>query len=238
MKTYNNEKAIISLTTWKARVGNTHKTLENLLSLTQGAFHIVLVLSEEEFPNKERDLPTTITSLANENLIEILWTEGNYKSLKKVLFTMEKYPNVPIISADDDLIYFINYAEALYQYWQFNKKSAVSFNINPGHTCGACTLYGPGCFGTDYMKRMKENKNVDVYAIADDAFYEYLYAVNMTNLVIIPMPRGIFCVHDEIEKLHDLYSNQMSKIRDIQRADINDDALFVRFCLHENEELK
>ena len=35
---------------------------------------------------------------------------------KKVLFTMKKYPEVPVISADDDLEYICNYAEELYNY--------------------------------------------------------------------------------------------------------------------------
>ena len=77
--------------------------------------HIVLVLSEEEFPKKEKELPENLTLFIENELIEILWIYKNYKSIKKILFTMNKYRNVPIISADDDCIYKCNYAEILYK---------------------------------------------------------------------------------------------------------------------------
>lgn len=113
-KKYNNEKAIISLTSWKARINTVSKTLFSLIKQCPG-FHIVLVLSEEEFPKKEKELPENLMLFVNNNLIEILWVYKNYKAFKKVLFTMDKYRYVPVISADDDCIYTCNYAEILYQ---------------------------------------------------------------------------------------------------------------------------
>ena len=56
MKQYQGEKAIISLTSWKARIKTVGLTIYSLLTQCPG-FHIVLVLSEEEFPKKERELP-------------------------------------------------------------------------------------------------------------------------------------------------------------------------------------
>lgn len=120
MKTYNGEKAIISLTSWKARINTVSKTLFSLVRRCPG-FHIVLVLSEEEFPQKEKELPKSLMAFVNNNLIEILWVYKNYKSFKKVLFTIEKYNGIPVISADDDCIYTCNYAEELYQVWEENR---------------------------------------------------------------------------------------------------------------------
>jgi len=115
-------------------------------------FHIVLVLSEDEFPRKEEELPNDLNTLANKNYIEILWVKENYKSLKKVLFTMDKYRNVPVISADDDCIYTCNYAEILYNVWL--KTNADTVTVLPStpwkHTCqqyGDCTLHAPYCYG-------------------------------------------------------------------------------------------
>lgn len=51
-KVYASEKAIISLTSWKKRIGTVSKTLYSLIKQCPG-FHIVLVLSEEEFPRME-----------------------------------------------------------------------------------------------------------------------------------------------------------------------------------------
>lgn len=56
MKQYNGEKAIISLTSWKKRINTVSQTIFSLVKQCPG-FHIVLVLSEEEFPEKEKELP-------------------------------------------------------------------------------------------------------------------------------------------------------------------------------------
>lgn len=125
MKQYNNEKAVISLTSWKARIDYVSTTICSLLKHCP-KFHTVLVLSEEEFPTKENELPNDINLLINNDLIEILWVKPNYKSYKKVLFTIDKYRNVPIISADDDCIYNCNYAEILYNTWLYHKDSIIT----------------------------------------------------------------------------------------------------------------
>ena len=115
-KKYNEEKAIISLTSWEKRINTVSKTLFSLIKQCPG-FHIVLVLSEEEFPKMMDELPDNLKLFVDNELIEVLWVYKNYKSLKKVLFTMDKYRTVPIISADDDLEYICNYADELYKLW-------------------------------------------------------------------------------------------------------------------------
>lgn len=124
-KKYNGEKAIISLTSWKARINTVSKTLFSLIQQCPG-FHIVLCLSEEEFPKKEAELPENLMIFVDNDLIEILWVYKNYKSFKKVLFTMDKYRDVPIISADDDCIYTCNYAQELYDKWVENKDCIIT----------------------------------------------------------------------------------------------------------------
>ena len=70
-KKYNNEKAIISLTSWKARINTVSKTLFSLLKQCPG-FHIVLVLSEEEFPKMMDELPENLKLFVDNELIEVL----------------------------------------------------------------------------------------------------------------------------------------------------------------------
>lgn len=148
-KTYNGEKAIISLTSWKARINTVSKTLYSLLQQCPG-FHIVLVLSEEEFPQKEKELPENLMLFIENDIIELLWVYKNYKSFKKVLFTMDKYRDVPVISADDGQMYTENFAEKLYTIWQKNKNCIISntqFKIKDVYFgCGARgILYAPNC---------------------------------------------------------------------------------------------
>lgn len=71
MKTYCGERAIISLTSWKARIGTVAKTIYSLIKQCPG-FHIVLVLSEEEFPQKESELPESLMLFVDNDLVEIL----------------------------------------------------------------------------------------------------------------------------------------------------------------------
>ena len=141
MKTYCSEKAIISLTSWKARINTVGLTLFSLYKQCPG-FHIVLVLSEDEFPNKEAELPDTILAFVEQDLIEILWVKRNYKAFKKVIFTIEKYKGIPVISADDDCLYICNYAEQLYQQWVRTQASVIRYTPRSKQiTQGPCTLY-------------------------------------------------------------------------------------------------
>lgn len=133
MKKYNGEKCIISLTSWIKRISNIGQTLYSLLK--QGKdFHIVLVLTKKEFPNMEKDLPYEIKLFVDNDLIEILWLDEDYKVFMKSYFTMEKYKNVPVISADDDVIYQEGYAEKLYRKWLNNKTCVIS---------NGCEWYAP-----------------------------------------------------------------------------------------------
>ena len=139
-KKYNSERAIISLTSWKARINTVSKTLFSLIKQCPG-FHIVLVLSEEEFPKMMVELPENLKLFVDNELIEILWVYKNYKSLKKVIFTMDKYPEIPVISADDDCYYVCNYAQELYDKWKETKCDYITYNLTPSGTEGPATLY-------------------------------------------------------------------------------------------------
>lgn len=175
MKQYNGEKAIISLTSWKARINTVSKTLFSLIKQCPG-FHIVLVLSEEEFPQKEKELPEDLMLFVNNNLIELLWVYKNYKSLKKILFTMDKYRTVPIISADDDCIYTCNYAEILYNTWLTNKDHLIVTNNTSkfrSTTCqnGPCTLFPPYYYKNLGIKLLTD---VIIDRNQDDVYYAVL----------------------------------------------------------------
>ena len=145
MKAYNSEKAIISLTSWKARIGTVGKTLFSLHKMCPG-FHIVLVLSEDEFPQKEAELPESLMLFVDNDLIELLWVKQNTKSMKKVIYTMKRYPDVPVISADDDCLYTENYAEYLYAAWDKQRDTIFRYAHRKGHERspqGPCAIYPP-----------------------------------------------------------------------------------------------
>lgn len=176
-KRYNGEKAIISLTSWKKRINSVSRTIFSILSKCPG-FHIVLVLSSEEFPKMEDELPSDLRIIIDSGLIELMWVKKNVKAFKKVVYTMDKYRDVPIISADDDCIYVLNYAELLYSKWLQNKKCSVSFGgrlyNNTYFTWGCATLWPPYCFGEMGVKWVDD---FAVSMVEDDKYYAALKSI-------------------------------------------------------------
>lgn len=198
-KKYNDEKAIISLTSWRERINTVAKTLFSLLKQCPG-FHIVLVLSEEEFPKMMDELPENLKLFVNNELIELMFVYKNYKSFKKVLFTMDKYRDVPVISADDDCIYTCNYAQELYNAWVKDKESIWTFHKykNSGITFqhGPTTIYPLYCFPNALKILNNEIENT----FHDDVFYGYIAYVSSIKVKEIS-DKLCYKFHDEIDAL-------------------------------------
>ena len=102
--TMNKERIIVSMTTWPPRWRNAIEAMADLQHHTwlegmEDKVHLVLVLSREEFPQHPEML---ISSMEAMN-VEIIWDEGNIKSHKKLMPTLEKYPDNPILVVDDDV---------------------------------------------------------------------------------------------------------------------------------------
>ena len=101
-----NLEFIISLTSFPERIQTVDKVISSILQTTvdKRLYKIVLVLSLEEFPNKEKDLPRQLINVVNSNdNVEILWHPRNIRSHKKLIPTLKKYPNIPILCIDDDI---------------------------------------------------------------------------------------------------------------------------------------
>lgn len=96
---------IISMTSYPKRIKYVAKAFASILmtNVPKNEYHCVLTLSKLEFPNLENDLPNDLQLFIKNNLIEIIWTEDNQKSHKKLMPTLAKYPNNPILIIDDDV---------------------------------------------------------------------------------------------------------------------------------------
>lgn len=201
-KKYNGEKAIISLTSWKARINTVSKTLYSLLKMCPG-FHIVLVLSEEEFPKMEKELPENLMLFVDNELIELLWVYKNVRAFKKIFYTMDKYRGIPIISADDDCIYKENYAQRLYYEWLKHKDCIITYKacsygkIMFQH--GPATLYCPnGKFLLEGIKKIEYVLDTN----HDDVYYGLL--AKKHNIKIINISKTTpYIFHDCICALSD-----------------------------------
>ena len=173
------ERIIVSLTSWKKRIDNVPPVIESILHNTIKPTIIVLNLSEEEFPGKEKDLPSTINELVEKGRIEIIWTPGNLKEFKKFIPTMKKYPNDAIITIDDDYIYPDDFIETFvnkHKQMPGSPLSGNSFRVNGvnGH-CGCASLVKAAYYGK-YLDELMDEKILELNM--DDIFYVFCAALN------------------------------------------------------------
>lgn len=104
---------IVSLTSFPERINIVVKTIKTLLTQTMKPDMVILWLAPEQFPNKENDLPQELLDLKEYGLT-IDWYK-DIRSYKKIIPTLNKYPNSIIITVDDDIYYAPDTVETLYK---------------------------------------------------------------------------------------------------------------------------
>lgn len=109
--TGDDNNVIVSLTSFPERMYELHYTLYSLLSQSIKPKKVILWLAEEQFPNREKDVPTKVLEL-QKNGLTIKWTHNIY-SYKKLIPTLKEYPNDIIVTADDDIFYDKEWLEKL-----------------------------------------------------------------------------------------------------------------------------
>lgn len=109
-------KLIVSLTTYPARIEYIHTVIKSLLVQTLKPDLLILWLAEEQFPEKEDDLPKSLLDLKQYGLT-ISWC-NDIRSYKKLVPTIKEYPEAVIITADDDMYYHPKMVERLYKAYQ------------------------------------------------------------------------------------------------------------------------
>ena len=107
-----NPRLIVSLTSFPERMYDIHYCLYSLLNQTIKPDAVVLWLAEEQFPNKEKDVPREVLHLF-QNGLTIKWCE-NIGSYKKLIPSLREYPNDIVVTADDDIYYPENWLALLY----------------------------------------------------------------------------------------------------------------------------
>ena len=172
---------IISLTSFPGRIKTVDQTIETLLEQTWKADRVVLWLAESQFPKKDRELPKKLLALRERGL-EIRWCE-DWRSYKKLIPSLNEFPNDIIVTADDDLLYPRNWLEPLvYAYLktphciQARRAHEVSFvdkntlapygvwkkeigrrfpSFNNFLTGGGGCLFPPNCLDSDVLDASK-----------------------------------------------------------------------------------
>ncbi len=104
---------IVSLTSFPERINVVVKTIKTLLIQTMKPDKVILWLAQEQFPNKEDDLPKELLDLKEYGLT-IDWYK-DIRSYKKIIPALKKYPDSVIITTDDDIYYAPDTVETLYR---------------------------------------------------------------------------------------------------------------------------
>ena len=105
-----NERIILTMTSWTKRINDCHKVIERLLQNTLKPYKLILNLAIEEFPKQEKELPISLLNLTTKYTnFRIHWVLKNNNVFKKLIPTINKYKNDIIITVDDD----VNYPKSL-----------------------------------------------------------------------------------------------------------------------------
>lgn len=126
----NETKIIVSFTTFPERINKIWIVLECLFRQSLLPDEIVLYLSIEQFPEKEKSLPSKLIYYLSKNLIDIRFVEDNLRSHKKYYYAFQEFPDALVILVDDDLIYTNNLIKDLVD---LNKKFPESICCHRAH---------------------------------------------------------------------------------------------------------
>lgn len=127
---------VVSLTSYPARMYDIHLTLYSLLTQDLKPDKIILWLGEEQFPRKRDDVPRRVRDLERWG-VDIKWC-ADTKSYKKLLPTLQEYPESVIVTADDDIYYPQHWLKEL---WETHRKTGARI---VAHRCHRVACNGEG----------------------------------------------------------------------------------------------
>lgn len=194
---YKRKDIIFSLTSYDKRINITHHTINTLLNQTLEADKIILWLPHKCVITKE------LSSQISQGLI-IEYCD-DICSYKKLIYTLQKYPNDIIITFDDDSYYDLNLVKNLYNSYLKDKNSIHAsrchipnnnnfFNYmkwsfcskhqtnNLFFTSGGGVLYPPNCFHDDVLK---EDIFMTLCPTTDDIWFNYMARLKGTNIILV-----------------------------------------------------
>lgn len=229
-------KIIVSLTSFPQRINTTYIALQSIYRQTRKADMVILWLAENQFPNKEADLPTDLLDYRDFGL-QIRWCPEDIRPHKKYFYTMQEYPEDIVITVDDDLTYdpqmieklFVSYLHhpdavstvrahlvthdehgsiAPYASWIKEFSGIVGTpSMQLFSTSGAGTLYPPHCMDSEVFHL----KNIKELCLnADDLWLKVMQVRKGTPVVLV----------DENHLLQYIPNTQENALR---KANVNQD---------------
>lgn len=99
-----NSELIVSLTTFPARINDVWMVIDSIFRQKMCPSAVCLYLSEEEFPEKEKGLPSLLKRYQSRGL-QIHWVSDNLKPHQKYFYALQEYPDKCVVTIDDDVYY-------------------------------------------------------------------------------------------------------------------------------------
>ena len=171
---------------------------------------VILLLADEQFPNKEDDLPESVLKL-KENGLTIRWCH-DIKSYKKLIFILKENPDDFIVTADDDIYYHNDWLEKIWNTYLENPNTIISsrprviakdenrildyyeWKLSDGFKKPSYLNFPTGAGGTMYFpgalceKVFDEDKFMRICPTADDIWFWAMAILNNTKITGIDNP--------------------------------------------------
>ena len=207
------QELIVSLTSYPDRMYDIHYTIYSLFKQSLKPNKIILWLGEDQFPNRDKDLPKKVLEFIKHGLI-IKYVK-DLRSYTKLIPTLKEYPNDLILTADDDIFYPQDWLEKLYNCWKNNKNYIIChrahrilikeekimpysswekmLNINTPSFYNFLTgvggvLYAPNVFYKDFFN---EKLFMELTPQNDDIWFWAMAVLNDTKIKIVDDPINI-----------------------------------------------
>lgn len=209
-----NEKIYVSMTSWKQRIKYVSNTIFMMEQQTIIPDLIILNLAEEEFPNKEKDLPEDLILMKDElDNFEINWVKENTKAFKKVIPTIHRFENEKcfILSIDDDVIYDKTYVEFMVNLLLKNPNNFLTPGTWGARPHGYVMIYNPLWFKDKKLWKIKKEDMEKIVSSDEWTWY------NLLNNGITAKVENDILKHIKQLKLESPLSNVYSKIPEIIR---------------------
>ena len=184
-------KTVITMTSWTKRIQYVAKAIYRFLktqTVKPDVFY--LWLAEEEFPNKEKDLPEDLLTICAAFNVQIKWTKDNEYCFKR-WYVFPEHNDDMVISIDDDMFYDHRMIAAVLDEYKRNPIPCVLHYRG----CGGLIEITEGIKYTITQNRVKSS--VRNYFIGQCAFTPHSFPLETLEPKIIELRKKICPKCDE-----------------------------------------